>query len=249
MAIRSDTSLWGWGASNASSLGNGSEASNVPIPIGRAQDTTLSGWTRVAAGDHFTVGIRDGSLYNWGSGLPGPGGTVQWPTRIDIDGTWTHIAAGINYVLAIREGGARYAWGALTAAGLGRSATEAEPAQLTPAQIAGGEAGNWQSIAANFNHSLGVRGGALYAWGQNLGNSVGSGTTGLGAAANHHTPRQLGTGGWTQVSVGGSRTQLDRQFSVGIRNGHLYAWGNNYSGRTGLGTTTGNTTTPTRVRF
>jgi len=71
MAIRGDTTLWGWGASINSSLGNGSGAPNIPIPIGRAQDTTLSGWTCVAAGSNFTVGIRDGSLYSWGTGLLG----------------------------------------------------------------------------------------------------------------------------------------------------------------------------------
>ena len=42
------------------------------------------------------------------------------------------------------------------------------------------------------------------------------------------------------VSAGGSH-------SLGIRNGKLFAWGRNGNGRTGLGTDTGNTLTPTQV--
>jgi alpha-tubulin suppressor-like RCC1 family protein len=49
-----------------------------------------------------------------------------------------------------------------------------------------------------------------------------------------------GVGGWTSTARGA-------EHALAIRNGELWSWGNNGFGATGLGTSTGTTTTPTKV--
>ena len=78
----------------------------------------------------------------------------------------------------------------------------------------------------------------MFTWGSNA-----NGRTGLDIIEGHTlTPTKVGTSSnWTQVSAGWNH-------SLAINSlGELYAWGWNDNGRTGLGTSTGNTLIPTRV--
>jgi len=94
-------------------------------------------------------------------------------------------------------------------------------------------------FSAGGNHSLAIKAdGTLWSWGDNT-----RGATGLETmTGNQLTPAQVGTAtNWTQVSAGSNH-------SLAIKaDGTLWSWGDNWSGTTGLGTTTGNQTTPAQV--
>ena len=94
-------------------------------------------------------------------------------------------------------------------------------------------------VSVGFRHTLAIRAdGTLWAWGDNA-----NGRTGLGTDTGIVTvPTQVGTANnWATVSAG-------THHSLAVTtNGELWAWGNNGSGTTGLGVTTGNTLVPTRV--
>lgn len=84
-----------------------------------------------------------------------------------------------------------------------------------------------------------VPGATLYAWAGSIGDPQ------LGDAADPGEtvwePTLAATpSGWSAVAVGPTQ-------ALGIRDGRLYAWGSNLSGATGLGTGSGDTTTPTEV--
>lgn len=240
--------LYGWGGGAAQPmLGEATDPSaNVWQP---AAASSSSGWTAVAVGPDQALGIRDGRLYAWGSNLSGATGLgvttgiTATPTEITVAGvtTWTAVAAGgdntggTSTSLAIGDG-RLFAFGSNDAlmTGLGAAVTAAT---TTPTQV--GSATDWTAISAGLYHCLGIRGGALFAWGYGL-----SGALGLGPTTPDPTdvPTQVGTDtDWTACSAGLTAT------SGGIRGGELYTWGGHTNGVTGQGITTGSVGTPQRV--
>ena len=95
------------------------------------------------------------------------------------------------------------------------------------------------TFSAGQAHSLTIRDdGTLWAWGENS-----NGVTGLNTAVGiQATPAQVGTAtNWVSVSAGFFHSLALAE------NGTLWAWGNNSTGATGLGTIVGSRTTPAQV--
>src|ERR1043165_6518327 len=97
---------------------------------------------------------------------------------------------------------------------------------------------NYQRMACgnNSHSSFEIRGGTLWAWGNNNSGQLGDGTT-----INSGTPTQIGTDTkWASITCGSG-------YTMALKNdGTLWAWGNNSSGQLGDGTTT-DKTTPTQI--
>jgi len=93
-------------------------------------------------------------------------------------------------------------------------------------------------ISAGHAHSLGIRDGQLWAWGQNS-----FGRTGLGInSGNTLVPTRVGTASnWASVSAG-----IWHSLAV-TTDGQLWAWGDNMFGEIGLNIEGGNSLVPTRV--
>ena len=86
---------------------------------------------------------------------------------------------------------------------------------------------NWDKVIVGVYYSFGIKGGKLFAWGDNQ-----YGQLGLSDANHRSSPVQVGSDtDWTDI-IGGSEL-----FTMGIRNERLYAWGNNFAGNLGDGTT------------
>ena len=199
-------------------------------------------WEMVSAGQVHSLAIRDdGSLWAWGSNTTGTIGLgkistpIPTPTRVGTDNNWTSVSAGGVHSLAIRDDGSLWAWGWNIdgSTGLGTDTGNT----LTPTRV--GTENNWVSVSAGGVHSLAIRNdGSLWAWGANF-----RGATGLGTSTgNTPVPTRVGTDyNWVSISAG-------NWHSLAVRDdGSLWAWGYNWFGVTGLGTTTGNTLVPTRV--
>jgi len=245
VGLRADGTLWAWGNNRlgATGLGTATGTTTVPTQIGTAND-----WASISAGGVHNLALkRDGSLWSWGEngngrtglGVSGETGTLT-PTRIGTASDWAFISAGDSHSMAIKRDGTLWAWGANTRGKLGDGTTTQ---RTSPVQI--GTDRNWASVSAGSNHTLAVKtDGTLWAWGGNTNGQLGNGQDGTGIESTR--PIQIGTDrDWASVSAGGN---MSGSFSMAIkRNGSLWGWGINLSGRTGLGTTAGNTTTPTRV--
>jgi alpha-tubulin suppressor-like RCC1 family protein len=203
----------------------------IPAQIG-----INSNWSKISAGNSHSLGIRDGALYAWGfngSGQIGDGSTVtrSTPVRIGTESDWTDISAGTNYSMGIRAG-RLFAWGSNPYGNLGTGTSIV----YSPTEVVGSHT-TWTAVSASRDgyHTLGIRGGMLFAWGWNNNSQLGNGNT-----TQQNSPLQIGVEtNWTKVAAG-------QYHSAGIAGGVMYGWGLNSSGQVGDNTTV-TKTTPTAV--
>ncbi len=94
VALRSDGTVWSWGANNFGQLGNGDSA----LRRGPVQVSGLSGVTAVAAGTHHHLALEsDGTVWAWGANGQGElgDGTMQGrSTPVQVSGLSGVIAIG-----------------------------------------------------------------------------------------------------------------------------------------------------------
>lgn len=96
---------------------------------------------------------------------------------------------------------------------------------------------DWIGIASSFSHALALKSdGTLWAWGENLHGQLGKGPAYSAGKSRRYAkqafpePSAPGTD-WKQVAAGGTH-------SVALkRDGTLWAWGNNWAGQLGIGST------------
>ena len=209
VAVKTDGTLWAWGANGYGQVGDGTIQTGAerdpyvkkasPIRIGSA--TT---WQSVAVGGSHTVAVRtDGTLWAWGnnnSGQMGDGTNTDRtsPVQIGSETTWQSVAAGDYHTLAVRTDGTLWAWGNNYHGQVGDGTTTT---RTSPVQI--GSATTWQSVAAGAYHNVAVRAdGTLWAWGFNRESQLGDGTT-----TTRTSPVRIGTATtWQSVSAGSSHT-------------------------------------------
>ncbi|MBN1417124.1 MAG: thrombospondin type 3 repeat-containing protein [Bacteroidales bacterium] len=234
MAIKSDRTLWAWGANDDGQLGDGTtESKSDPVKI-----TANNNWKSVSAGLWHTVAVRtDGTLWAWGNNREGQLGNnstnnASVPVRIGTNTNWISVAAGSFHTLAIQSDGSLWAWGYNYVGQLGDGTNNSS---LVPVKI--GNDKNWKTITTYQYHNAAIKtDGTLWMWGENLNSQLGDGTT-----EKSTSPKQVGTDNtWVDVSVGNSHT-------LAIKNdGSLWGWGGNRYGQLGDGT---NTTRPVPVRI
>jgi alpha-tubulin suppressor-like RCC1 family protein len=224
-AIKTDGTLWMWGAGSVGRLGNNStNPQSSPIQ-------TVSGgndWRSVSAKDCQVVATKtDGTLWTWGlnaSGQLGNNATTDQssPVQTISGGTnWRMVSAGISNMAAIKTDGTLWLWGSGFCGRLGNNATTD---QSSPVQtISGGT--NWRTVSAGCNHTTAIKtDGSLWTWG--LGSS---GQLGTNSFTDRSSPVQTISGGtnWRSVSAGGANTTAIKT------DGSLWLWGTGVFGRLG----------------
>lgn len=254
LALRSDNTLWSWGANAGGRLGDGTTAQrSSPVQVCRVYDagtstctTPLTGVTAMAAGDGTSLAVAGGYLYAWGynnHGQLGLGDTSERhvATQVGTDSDWSQVAVGGNTAYALKSDGSLYAWGYNNYGELGVG----DMTERHVPTLAGPQGTAWLAISAGDNHALAIRSpsgstsdteGTLWAWGYNSVGQLGTGDTGSRA-----TPAQVGArADWSSIAAG-----YDHSSGM-TSDGALWIWGKNSSGQLGLGDTAGRTT-PQRV--
>lgn len=223
-SIRSDRSLWCWGANDYGQVGTGGTGAGPasPVRVGSGTD-----WTSVAGGGAHTCGLRgSGQLWCWGlnhQGQLGLGGRQSKSTPVRVRGArdWREVSAGWFTTCGVRAGGSLWCWGDNSAGQLGdgTSTRRAEPTRVPGA--------SWRTVATGGWHTCGIRtDDSLWCWGRNTFGQVGDGT-----AVNRWNPQQVGSGtAWVDVS-----TSLTHTCATTAR-GEVRCWGRNSRGQLGDGT-------------
>ena len=218
LAIRSDGTLWAWGADGFGQLGLGTADTNPharPARVGTATD-----WTAVAAGATCSLALRgDGTLWAWGANSLGQLGTGDQnartaPARVGAASNWTAVACGPDdHCVALRSDGSLWSWGNNDHGQLGLGTADAD-SHDTPTRV--GTSSAWVAVSCGDGTTLALQGnGSLWAWGANS-----LGELGLGDTSDRHAPVRIGrASNWTAVSGGGG-------FTLALRSsGHVVGLG------------------------
>ena len=227
--IKSDGTLWMWGANSSGQLGDGSGVlRSSPVQIG----TRL--WTHIDNGESYTMAIRnDGTLWGWGINLSSQLGlanttTYTSPVQIGNDTDWYNVYASLYHTAGIRTAWNNdlYTAGAGTTFNIfhtvinGWGGVRRNPTILS-------QTNPWKSLRVGANSTFGIKSdNTLWAWGVNT-----NGQLGLGDTIGRSSPVQVGTRTWTKVYDGNSHTMAIRS------DGTLWTWGANSGGQLGINNT------------
>ena len=219
LAITSDGTLWGWGNSSYSQLGD-APRNNSGRPVKIIDDIAL-----ISAGARHTMMVTsDGALWTCGSNRKGQLGVGIQARPLYLGPQYimddvVAISAGNEHSTAITANGELWAWGCNRHGQLGDGTTED---QHNPIWIMD----NVSYVSAGASHTMAITtDGALWGWGGNRNGQIGSGTT-----ESYLYPIWI-MDNIVAVSSGYAHTLAITQDGV------LWGWGANGAGQLGDGTT------------
>lgn len=174
--------LYCWGSNTEGELGSGITNNSCGELSGetfcRDLPTKVAGscWSTVALGYGATCGVRAGALYCWGRNSDaqlGLGSTSSFRTAVTRVGSasdWTAVSLGDLHGCGIR-GGVAYCWGSNGYGQIGDGIPRADRVRaVVPTRVGTSTDGtaywsDWTEIYAGTTSSCGIRGGAMYCWG------------------------------------------------------------------------------------
>lgn len=232
MGIKTNGTLWGWGAGTGGQLGNGA----VTVVSSPTQVGTLTNWAKVYMADemNLTYAIKiDGSLWAWGNatnGQLGDGTAVAKSSPVQIlTGVSVAMAAlgntnAYNNGACVTTDGKLYTWGSAASGALGNGTTT--PNVSVPTQV--GTLTDWAHVAIGSLTMMAVKtDGTLWGWGSNSLKDFGNGNS-----TPTSSPIQVGTEtNWVAVFHGPGQGSNGTPAFCGLKeDGTLWAWGNNTTG-------------------
>ncbi len=236
LALKSDGTVWAWGADTFGQLGNGPPVyppglpplpdMGSPTPI---RALVLSNVVTVAAGGFHSLALKDdGSVWAWGAngyGQLDDGSTDDQhsPTMVAGLSDVRALAAGVFHSLAVQTGGTVWAWGQND---FGQLGNDTPTNSKQPAPVSG--LADVVAVAGGFSHSLALKSdGTVWGWGRGDAGQLGDGA----AAANSHPIPVAGLSSVVALAAGISH-------SLALKSdGTVWTWGGNDFGQLGDGTT------------
>ena len=233
IVVRANGTAWGWGYNYWGLLGDNTSgfSANKSSPVSVVGGFT--DWVQMSVGSEHSAGVRaNGTIWSMGRaeaarlGNNTYSGNKSSPVSVVGGFTdWVQVSCGHFHSAALRANGTAWGWGRNTSGQLG---TNNDTQAQSPVQVVGGFT-DWVQISAGHYHSVAIRAnGTAWAWGNNGQGRLGDNTT-----TTRSSPVQVvgGFTDWVQISAG-------YRFTHAIRtNGTAWAWGRNYSGILGDGTT------------
>ena len=229
MATGPSGSLHGWGSNQYGQLGDGTKNSKQNA----VKVEGLSDVIAFSCGAEHTIALKaNGTVWTWGrnsSGQLGIGapGDRKNATKIQTLSDIVAVRAGAGHSLALDRAGRVWAWGDNRYGQLGPSGPPGYGD--APVQVAG--LGVVTAIEAGGRHNLAMDSeGKVWAWGDNLFGQLGAAT-----AESYSAEPVLVAGIADPLSV---RAGYEHNIAL-LQGGGVWAWGANFEGQLGDGTTSG----------
>jgi alpha-tubulin suppressor-like RCC1 family protein len=241
LALLGDGTVVAWGENGNGQLGDGTHSWDHGL--GPVQVLNLRGITAIAAGYWHGLALRiDGTVWAWGSNSYGQLGDNSQseryaPVRVSGLTNVIAIAAGTEFSLALKGDGTVWAWGDNSYGQLGDGNGGGSAFSAVPVQVSG--LTGITAISGGYQHALALKNdGTVRAWGRNDVYQCGVDSSG----ANELSPVQAGgLSGITAIAAGGWHSLALED------NNTVWAWGSNYYGQSGTGSTDVNILVPLQV--
>lgn len=197
--------------------------------------------TQVSRGkNHNLVLDKNGDVWCWGSNTNNPmgtlGGKVKKASKMTGISNVKQIAAGTEFSIFLKNDGTIWGVGKNDKGQIGQGNTDD---YLTPTQITSMK--TFKKVSAGESFVVALAEDGLYSWGANTDGQIGNGTT-----DDEYIPVKLNA----ELENGEYFTDISAgtNFCLGLTNfGNVYSWGNNGSGRLGLGDKN-NRNIPTKIK-
>jgi len=167
LALKSDGTVWSWGANRFGQLGDGTVIDrHNPVQVkGPGGVGNLTDVKAIAAGGYHSIAVKsDGTVWVWGyniCGQLGNGTTTSSSVPVQVTGLTNvkAISAGLHFSLALKTDGTVWAWGDNRKGQLG---IHSDGDKMTnPSQVKGPNGNGTltfiSDIAAGGEHSLALR--------------------------------------------------------------------------------------------
>jgi alpha-tubulin suppressor-like RCC1 family protein len=234
MALKSDGTVWAWGANDDGELGDGTtDSSTVPV-----QASGLTNVVAIAAGLMRSIALKsDGTVWTCGYDELSEDGYIAVPTQVEGLASMVGIALADNHAVAVKSDGTVWAWGYNFDGQLGDGTTTDS---TSPVQVNG--LTNVVAVSANSNYTVALKSdGNLWAWG-NPASLLTSDLYGGATNINKTLPTQV-SGAGNIVGFSAGRANL-----VAVQSdGAVLDWGTYSSGQVGDGNC-GRRSYPVQVR-
>lgn len=237
-----DGAVYGAGEDRFGQLGQGQEgAKENPQALKVSGLADITQVFAASGGNHNLALQADGTAYGWGWNNLGQVGTgekgehVYTPVKLGVP-KLEAAALGTAFTLALTREGDVYVWGRnnLGQLGMGDFEERLTPTAMTLKDIV--------AVANGINHGVALtKDGEVYTWGTNSRGQIGNGERATGSKGAVTSPYKVTLAG-KAVAIGAGNMNT---FAI-LENGDLYAWGDNFKGLLGDGTTE-HRTSPTLI--
>jgi len=240
LLINTSGDLWSVGYNTYGQLGDGTvNYATLPVLISNSND-----WSQVVAGNYYSLALKTNqSFWGWGHNTHcqfgnGKNKDVLQPvvSAIGWEMATSSTASYNSHTLAIKENGSLWGWGTNNDGQLGDYTSINH---VIPNQV--GTDTTWATVSNGFHFSIGIKDdGSLWGWGRNSRGQLGLGS-GIGTKI---TPTRVGTDTtWMKVACGS-------EFVLALKtDSTLWAWGYNFNGPIGNGTSGATATVFTPIQI